>query len=47
MKKWNWSGAIFVMALCALGVLSNKNIEDATRLFFITQTIPLNNVKYN
>lgn len=36
MKKWNWSGFLFVVVLCCLGFLSNKNIPDIKSCFIAT-----------
>lgn len=34
--KWNWSGFWFVLILCCLGFLSNKNIPDVKFCFIAT-----------
>lgn len=34
LKKWNWSGFLYVMLLCMLGAMTNRYIETFTKAFF-------------
>lgn len=33
IKKWNWSIYIFILCICILGSLSNKNYENLFHAF--------------
>ena len=35
IKKWNWSGFIFVMLICLMGAMSNKNCKTIGEAFIL------------